>query len=153
MDISKNQWRSTGGLPDCPSQKSESRAGHFYRKNWIKAKNYEELEEKYNETILKLNNTLATISGDETQFEDCKLCQFPFIFQGIALIQNTSSLLSNLSARPGFSLVNLGSLSSKQNEFKISISFRQHASFNFFKISRWTWFFKGGRYLKEILIF
>ena len=24
--------------------------------------------------------------------------------------------------------------------------------FNFFKISRWTWFFKGGRYLKEILI-
>ena len=24
--------------------------------------------------------------------------------------------------------------------------------FNFFKISRWAWFFKGGRYLKEILI-
>ena len=23
---------------------------------------------------------------------------------------------------------------------------------NFFEISRWTWFFKGGRYLKEILI-
>ena len=42
---------------------------------------------------------------------------------GIALIYN-SPLLSNLSARSGFSLVNLGSLSSKENEFKISILFK-----------------------------
>ena len=35
-----------------------------------------------------------------------------------------SPILINLSARPGFSLVYLGSLSSKENEFKISISFR-----------------------------
>ena len=41
----------------------------------------------------------------------------------IALTQN-SPLISNLSARPRFSLINLGSLSSKENEFKISISFR-----------------------------
>jgi hypothetical protein len=34
--------------------------------------------------------------------------------------------------------VNLGSLSSKENEFKIGMPF------NFFKVSRWTWFFKGG---------
>ena len=61
----------------------------------------------------------------------------------IALIQN-NPILSNLSARPGFSLLNLGSLSSKENEFKISISFRQSPPLTFFKISRWTWFFKGG---------
>ena len=54
-----------------------------------------------------------------------------------------SPLLSNLSTRPGFSLGNLGSLSSKENEFKISIPFFSSAPFNFFKISRWTWFFKG----------
>ena len=45
-----------------------------------KAKNYEELEEKYNETMLKLNKTLSTVS--DNQFENCKLCQFPCIFQG-----------------------------------------------------------------------
>ena len=52
----------------------------------------------------------------------------PLLIQGvvavlIALMWN-SPLLSNLSARPGFSLVNLGFLFSKANEFKINISFR-----------------------------
>ena len=42
---------------------------------------------------------------------------------GIALIKN-SPLISNLSARLDFSLVNLESLSPKQNEFKISVFFR-----------------------------
>ena len=32
------------------------------------------------------------------------------------------------------------------------VSLLGSALFNFFKISRWTWFFKGRRYLKEILI-
>ena len=32
------------------------------------------------------------------------------------------------------------------------VSLLGSAPFNFFKISIWTWFFKGGRYLKEILI-
>ena len=50
----------------------------------------------------------------------------------IALTQN-SPLLSNLSARLGFSLVNLGSFSSKENEFKISISFRQLPPLTFSK--------------------
>ena len=42
----------------------------------------------------------------------------------ITALTENSPLLFNLIARRGFSLVSLGSLSSKKNEFKISISFR-----------------------------
>ena len=44
-----------------------------------KAKDYEKLEEKYNDTLLKLNETLGY---GQNQFENCKLCQFPFLFEG-----------------------------------------------------------------------
>ena len=73
------------------------------------------------------------------------------IREGIALIQS-SPLLGNLSARTGFSLVNLGSLSSKENEFKISISFRQGPPLKNQVHLLILKKLKGWRYLKEILI-
>ena len=49
-----------------------------------------------------------------------------FAIKGFVLIfaQPMCPLLSKLSARPGFSLVDLGPMSSKENEIKISILFR-----------------------------
>ena len=60
---------------------------------------------------------------DQIEYLDAGMFHLHTIVGFIALVYN-SPLLSNLSTRPGFSLVNLGSLSSKENEFKISISIR-----------------------------
>ena len=53
----------------------------YMTSEYNKAKKYEELEEKYNDTLLKLNRSVVE-NSDENPYEDCKLCQFPFIFQG-----------------------------------------------------------------------
>ena len=77
---------------------------------------------------------------DSKTFASSKECDTPH-----------SPLLSNLSAKDGFSLV-LGPpcpqerMSSRLESLLIALPF------NFFNISRWTCFFKGGHYQKEILV-